>query len=139
MTDDNDDVKGHLLSSQQSTIVAAKNSCKFPVCSKWKKLSWSDPLKHSSFYYKPSIVDKTIRKLTDFDISAEKRHFLAIFAEFHNKIDPWPVTFWPMTSPFMELLLYYCIFYRYTKSGKFGQKILHALLCFRCHKVLQTP
>ena len=29
--------------------------------------------------------------------------FLAIFAEFNNKIDPWPLTFGPMTSPFMEL------------------------------------
>ena len=30
--------------------------------------------------------------------------YLAIFAKFHNKIDPWPLTFWPMTSPFWDLL-----------------------------------
>ena len=116
-----------------------------------KNLSWSNLLNDFSFYYKPSIVDKAIRKLTDFDISAEKRHFwlfLLNFSKNSKKIqnfiscvflyllkghikkfsalklkwcdlsfflkpklskfdlffDPWPLTFWPMTSPFGDLL-----------------------------------
>ena len=115
-----------------------------------KNLSWSDLLKHSSFYYKPSIVDKTIRKLTDFDISAKKRHFWLFLLNFSKNskkiqniiscvflyllkgpikkfsalklkrcdlsfflkpkmskfdlfLDPWPLTFWPMTLTFYML------------------------------------
>ena len=115
-----------------------------------KNLSWSNLLNDFSFYYKPSIVDKAIRKLTDFDISAEKRHFWLFLLNFSKNskkiqnfiscvflyllkgpikkfsalklkrcdlsfflkpkmskfdlfLDPWPLTFWPMTLTFYML------------------------------------
>ena len=118
-----------------------------------KKLKISTNMTSRNFLVYPwaAWVDKTIRKLTDFDVCREKRYFwlfLLIFSKNSQKFkillrcvflyvlkgpkskiadpnsercdpsfffkpkmpqndlffDPWPLTFWPMTSPFRDLL-----------------------------------